>query len=53
MFIMISAAHAGLILFSVLRSFARPSKTKTRYVYAPRTSFQIGRLMGRARDDQD
>jgi hypothetical protein len=25
-------------------------KDKTRYVYAPRTSFGIGRLLGRSRD---
>ena len=39
------AAYAAL-----LRMRARGTKTRTRYVYAPRTSFQIGKLLGRSRD---
>ena len=52
LFAMIAVGHAGLILFGLARMRARaaPSK-KTRYVYAPRTSFLIGRLTGRSRDE--
>lgn len=51
MFLMISAGHGALILFGLLRMRARPSRSRTRYVYAPRTSFLIGRLTGHTRDD--
>lgn len=51
MFAMIAAGHAVLVVFGVIRMRARPTMVKrTRYVYAPRTSFVIGRLMGRQRD---
>lgn len=50
MFWMISVAHLGLIVFSVVRAAARPSPgPRTRYVYAPRTSPLIGRLTKRLR----
>ena len=44
MFLFISA-------FGVMRMRARPTPgARTRYIYAPRTSFIIGRLLGRSRD---
>lgn len=51
MFTMIALAHVVLVLFGLIRMWSRPSPGhRTRYVYAPRTSFLIGRLMGRQRD---
>lgn len=51
MFAFISVAHAVLIVFGLARMRARPSMApRTAYVYVPRTSFVIGRLLGRARD---
>lgn len=50
LFVMIGAAHAVLIVFGLRRMRARPTETRTRYVYAPRTSFQIGRLTRRQRE---
>ena len=45
MFLMIASAHGLLIFFSMLRMLARPTLAlRTRYVWAPRTSFTIGRL---------
>ncbi|WP_317055675.1 MFS transporter [Roseovarius rhodophyticola] len=45
MFLMIASAHGILIFFSMLRMLARPTLVlRTRYVWAPRTSFTIGRL---------
>lgn len=52
LFAMIATGHFGLIVFGLLRMRARPSaEDRTPYVYSPRTSFQIGRLMGRFRDE--
>ncbi len=51
MFLYISAAHVLLIIFGIVRMRARPTgDRRTAYVYAPRTSFVIGRLLGRSRD---
>lgn len=51
MFWMIALAHAGLILFGLARMRARPAPgPRTAYTYEPRTSFLIGRLLGRARE---
>lgn len=51
LFLMISAGHAALVVFGLTRMRARPTrKDRTRYVYAPRTSFQVGRLLGRSRE---
>lgn len=47
MFVFVSMAHAILIVFGLIRMQARTTQTKTRYVYAPRTSFLIGRLLRR------
>ncbi|MEL6208683.1 MAG: MFS transporter [Pseudomonadota bacterium] len=51
MFVFVSVAHVGLIGFGLARMRARPTEeTRTAYVYAPRTSFLLGRLLGRSRD---
>jgi MFS family permease len=51
LFAMIAFGHGILILFGLARMRARATPRKrTRYVYAPRTSFLIGRLIGRSRD---
>lgn len=54
LFAMIAVAHAVLVIFGLARMRARPtSEDRTPYVYAPRTSFTIGRLLGRSRDRRD
>ncbi len=51
MFYFISTAHAVLIAFGLFRMRQRPTPgERTIYVYAPRTSFLVGRLHGRFRD---
>jgi len=50
LFTMIAVGHAGLVVFGIIRMRARPSEPKTNYVYAPRTSFLIGRLMRGSRE---
>jgi len=51
MFVMIAAGHALLILFALARMRARAvAGPRTRYIWAPRTSFIIGRLTGSARE---
>lgn len=53
MFVMIAVGHLVLVAFGLARMRVRPTvEEKTPYVYAPRTSFTIGRLMRRARDRQ-
>ncbi len=50
LFAMIAVGHAGLVLFGLVRMRARPTRSdRTSYVYSPRTSFTIGRLLGRQR----
>ena len=50
MFLLIGVAHVLLINFGIIRIRARPSGgARTAYTYAPRTSFLIGRLLGRGR----
>jgi MFS family permease len=45
MFWMIAVGHLLLIVFGISRMLARPTvDERTRYVWAPRTSFTIGRL---------
>jgi MFS family permease len=47
-FTYVAAAHFVLIVFGVVRMRARPTKDdRTAYVWAPRTSFTIGRLLRR------
>lgn len=51
MFVFIALAHVVLILFGLVRMGARPSPSaRTPYVYTPRTSFLIGKLL-RRKDD--
>ena len=50
LFLMISAGHGLLIVFGLSRMRVRRAETRTRYIYAPRTSFLIGRLTGRTRE---
>jgi len=50
LFALISVGHIVLVVFGLIRMRARPtSANKTPYVYAPRTTFVIGRLLGRSR----
>ncbi|MCD1627836.1 MAG: MFS transporter [Paracoccaceae bacterium] len=54
MFVMIGVGHGALVIFGLIRMRMRPRATRrTRYVWAPRTSFLIGRLTGRTREDDD
>ncbi len=53
LFYFISAGHILLIIFGLGRMRVRGTpEDRTRYVYAPRTSFGIGRLLGRSRDQK-
>ncbi|MGC1487786.1 MAG: MFS transporter [Albidovulum sp.] len=50
MFVFLTVAHVMLIAFGLLRMRARPApQDRTSYVNMPRTSFLIGRLLGRTR----
>ena len=54
LFAMIAVGHLVLVVFGVIRMRMRPSpEPRTPYVWAPRTSFWIGRLTGRERDRRD
>ena len=47
----IATSHVGLLVFGLTRMRVRPTATaRTNYVYAPRTSFLLGRLIGRMRE---
>ncbi|WP_342076313.1 MFS transporter [Yoonia sp. SS1-5] len=51
MFYLISAGHVVLILFGLSRMRVRRApEARTRYIYAPRTSFSVGKLLRRKRD---
>ena len=50
MFTFVSLAHLTLIVFGVIRMRRRRAETRTRYVYAPRTTFLIGRLLKGSRE---
>jgi MFS family permease len=51
MVLMIAIAHIFLIIFGIARMRVRPSPDeKTAYTYEPRTSFWIGRLLGKGRE---
>jgi MFS family permease len=52
MFVMLALILTGLISFGLMRMQARPARIRTAYTYEPRTSFLIGRLLGRIRDRQ-
>jgi MFS family permease len=51
MFALIALAHVALVVFGLWRSIVGPrSAVRTGYVYVPRTSYLIGRLLGRNDD---
>ncbi len=53
LFAFVASGHLLLIGFGLTRMQARPApelEGRTRYVYAPRTSFTIGRLLKRSRE---
>jgi MFS family permease len=54
LFAVISVGHVGLVVFGLIRMRARPARDRrTPYVYTPRTSFIVGRLLGRGTDRTD
>ncbi|MFY9212662.1 MAG: MFS transporter, partial [Aestuariivita sp.] len=54
LFALISVGHVVLVIFGLTRMRARPTRReRTSFVYAPRTSFIIGRLMGAQRERKD
>ena len=54
MFWLLSAAHLTLVIYGLLRMRVRSTPdTRTRYIYAPRTSFLIGRLLGKSRNSKN
>ena len=51
LFAMIAVGHIVLVIFGLTRMRARATpKDRTSYVWAPRTSFLIGRLLGKSRE---
>lgn len=51
MFAFIALTHAALLAFGLIRMRARPApRAKTPYIYTPRTSFLVGRLLKKQRD---
>ena len=51
LFVFLAAGHLVLVVFGLSRMRSRPTvESKTPYVYAPRTSFLIGRLLKKQRD---
>ncbi len=51
LFYVIAAGHLILVVFGLSRMRVRKTpEDRTRYIYAPRTSFVIGRLLGRSRE---
>jgi hypothetical protein len=51
LFVLIASGHVLLIIFGLSRIGVRPTRTeRTPYIYSPRTSFIIGRLLKRMRD---
>jgi MFS family permease len=51
LFAMIAAGHGGLVLFGLVRMWMRPAVgPRTRMIWAPRTSFTVGRLFGASRE---
>lgn len=54
MFYFISVGHVALVIFGLSRMRVRRApEERTRYIYSPRTSFGIGRLLGKSREDKD
>ncbi|WP_425098047.1 MFS transporter [Tropicibacter sp. S64] len=53
LFTLIAVGHVGLIVFGIIRMRVRPTaEDRTPYIYAPRTSFTVGRLLSRFRDSE-
>ncbi|MHC0054414.1 MFS transporter [Actibacterium sp. D379-3] len=53
LFVLIAAGHALLVVFGLARMRVRPTRVRrTRYVWSPRTSFMVGRLMKGSRDNR-
>jgi MFS family permease len=53
-FVLMAAGHFVLVVFGISRMRARPApKDRTRYIYAPRTSFFVGRLTGKIRSKRE
>lgn len=51
LFYFIAVGHVVLVVFGLGRMRVRSApQERTRYIYAPRTTFGIGRLLGRSRD---
>ncbi|MEX0364540.1 MAG: MFS transporter [Ruegeria sp.] len=51
LFAFVALGHVFLIVFGLTRMRARPApEDRTHYVYSPRTSFTIGRLLKRSRE---
>lgn len=51
LFALIAVGHVVLVVFGLSRMRARPvPESRTAYIWSPRTSFQIGRLMGKSRE---
>ena len=51
MFLMIALSHLVLIVFGIARMMVRPAPDeRTAYTYEPRTSFLVGRLLGKSRE---
>lgn len=51
LFILMAVGHALLVIFGLARMRVREAPLdRTPYVYAPRTSFTIGKLLGRSRN---
>ncbi|WP_170557738.1 MFS transporter [Ruegeria atlantica] len=51
LFAFVALGHIFLIIFGLARMRSRPTpEERTNYVYAPRTSFTIGRLLKRSRE---
>lgn len=54
LFAFVAVGHLGLIGFGLTRMRSRPTPdARTNYVYAPRTSFTIGSLLKRSREDKE
>ncbi|NOE33097.1 MULTISPECIES: MFS transporter [unclassified Ruegeria] len=52
LFAFVAVGHLGLIIFGLARMRSRPTpEERTNYVYAPRTSFTVGRLLKRSREE--
>jgi len=54
LFALVAVGHFAMLVFGLLRMRVRPTRaTRTRYVWAPRTTFLIGRLLRRSRERED